>query len=173
MLAKTIATGLIGSVLLAGAVFAQSPTTTSDRANTASPSTQGDWRTSKVVGLNVYNDNNESIGSINDLLMDKSGNVKLAVISVGGFLGVGARLVAVPFDKLKFVNEPIAYTGVAGGPATAPGTRPPPPTTTGSATNSLASTPIYKPNPWYPDHAVFNVTKDNLNSMPAFKYTAE
>ena len=85
MLVKTIATGLIGSVLLAGAVFAQSPTTTSDRANTASASTQGDWRTSKVVGLNVYNDNNESIGSINDLLMDKSGNVKLAVISVGGF----------------------------------------------------------------------------------------
>ena len=79
-----------------------------------SSSFQGDWRASKVVGLNVYNDNNESIGSINDLLTDKSGNIKAAVISVGGFLGVGEHLVAVPFDKVKFVNEPVAYTGTAG-----------------------------------------------------------
>lgn len=53
MLARAIATGLIGSVLLAGAAFAQSPTATSDRADMASVSVQGDWRTSKVVGLNV------------------------------------------------------------------------------------------------------------------------
>ena len=72
--------------------------------------------TSKVVGLSVYNDNNESIGSINDLLTDKNGNIKAVVLGVGGFLGVGAHLVAVPFDKIKFVNEPIAYTGVAGSP---------------------------------------------------------
>ena len=77
------------------------------------PSFHGDWRASKVVGLNVYNDNNQSIGSINDLLMDKSGNIKAAVISVGGFLGVGEHLVAVPFEKVKFVNEPVPYTGVA------------------------------------------------------------
>ena len=77
---------------------------------------KGDWRASKVVGLNVYNDNNESIGSINDLLTDKSGNIKAVVISVGGFLGVGAHLVAVPFDKIKFVNEPVAYTGVSSAP---------------------------------------------------------
>ena len=43
--------------------------------------------------------------------MDKSGNIKAAVISVGGFLGMGARLVALPYEKLKFSNEPVAYTG--------------------------------------------------------------
>ncbi len=91
------------------------------------------------------------------------------MISVGGFLGVGARLVAVPFDKMKFVNDPIAYTGVAGGPNTVPGTRPPSTTTTGSATTSSA---MSKPNLWYPDHAELNVTKDSLQSMAEFKYSA-
>jgi sporulation protein YlmC with PRC-barrel domain len=134
----------------------------------------GDWRTSKVVGLSVYNDNNESIGSINDLLTDKSGSIKAVVLGVGGFLGVGAHLVAVPYDKIKFVNEPIAYTGVAGsqnGPGNTGGSRPASsPVTTGAATGSA---PASKANPWYPDHAVFNATKDQLKAMPEFKYSTE
>ena len=71
----------------------------------------------RLVGLNVYNDSNESLGSINDLLTDKSGNIKAVVIGVGGFLGVGEHLVAVPLDKIKFVNEPVAYTGASSAPA--------------------------------------------------------
>ena len=37
--------------------------------------------------------------------MDKSGSVKAAVIGVGGFLGMGEHLVAVPYDKIKFVDR--------------------------------------------------------------------
>ena len=118
MLAKYMTAGLVGTALLATVAFAQTPTATTDRANMApaaasrhSSSFQGNWRASKLVGLNVYNDNNESLGSINDLLTDKSGNIKAVVIGVGGFLGVGEHLVAVPFEKIKFVNEPVAYTG--------------------------------------------------------------
>src|SRR6266545_7614221 len=74
---------------------------------------KGNWRASKLVGLNVYNDSNESLGSINDLLADKSGNIKGVVIGVGGFLGVGEHLVAVTFDKVKFVDDPIAYTSAS------------------------------------------------------------
>jgi aminoglycoside/choline kinase family phosphotransferase len=109
MFAKYIAAALAGTALLATVASAQTPATTTDRANTPSADTattlsesslQGDWRASKVVGLNVYNDNNESVGTINDLLMDKSGNIKAVVLGVGGFLGVGEHLVAVPFDKV-------------------------------------------------------------------------
>jgi hypothetical protein len=91
---KHISAAVAASALLASVAFAQTPTTTSDRNNMAASETssssssfQGDWRASKVVGLSVYNDNNQSIGSINDLLTDKSGNIKAAVIGVGGFLG--------------------------------------------------------------------------------------
>jgi sporulation protein YlmC with PRC-barrel domain len=177
MLAKYMTAGLIGSALLASVAFAQNPTATTDSASTppaaaSDSSFQGDWRASKVVGVSVYNDNNESLGSINDLLMDKSGNIKAVVIGVGGFLGVGEHLVAIPFDKIKFVNEPVAYTGVAGAP-NAPGSRPAPATTTGAATANPppAAPTTAKSNPWYPDHAVFNATKDELKAMPEFKYS--
>src|SRR5258708_9371269 len=139
MLAKYTIAGLAGSALVAGVAFAQAPTATTDStrmppaaASDTWSSFQGDWRASKVVGLNVYNDKNESVGSINDLLADKSGNIKAVVIGVGGFLGVGTQLIAVPLDKVKFVNEPVSYTGVAGSPNAA-GSRPASPPTTGAA----------------------------------------
>jgi sporulation protein YlmC with PRC-barrel domain len=179
MIKKYMTAGLVGTALLATAAFAQTPTATTDRANMApavasdSSSYQGNWRASKLVGLNVYNDNNESLGSINDLLTDKSGNIKAVVIGVGGFLGVGEHLVAVPLDKLKFVNEPVVYAG-AGAPKTATNTSPtstlPPSSTTTGAANT-APVGASKPNPWYPDHAVFSATKDELKAMPEFKYS--
>ena len=177
MFAKFITAGLVGSALLATVAFAQSPTATSDRT-TAAPaavsdsSFQGNWRASKLVGLSVYNDNNESIGAINDLLTEKDGKIKAVVIGVGGFLGIGEHLVAIPFEKVKFVNEPIVYSGAAGGPGPA-GTRPATSTTTGAANTSTApaTATTSKPNPWYPDHAVFNATKDELKAMPEFKYS--
>jgi hypothetical protein len=177
MFAKSVVAGLAGSALLVTVAFAQTPAATSDGANAApmsNSSFHGDWRTSKVVGLSVYNDDNESIGSINDLLTDKSGNIKAVVLGVGGFLGMGAHLVAVPFDKVKFASEPIAYTGVAGSPngaGNAGSNRPASsPVTTGAATGSA---PALKANPWYPDHAVYNATKDELKAMPEFKYSTE
>ena len=166
MLLRSVAAGLLGIAALTSVAFAEPP------ASLSESSLQGNWRASKVVGLRVYNDNNENVGSINDLIMDKSGNLKAAVISVGGFLGVGSRLVAVPFEKVKFSNEAVAYTGASNAPNA--GNRPTPSTTTtGSAANdknsSTASTS--KPNPWYPDHAVLNATKDDLKKMPEFKYS--
>jgi sporulation protein YlmC with PRC-barrel domain len=174
MTAKYMTASVAASALLATVAFAQSPTTTTDRSNmapaassTTSNSYQGDWRTSKLVGVNVYNNENESIGSINDLLTDKSGNIKAVVIGVGGFLGVGEHLVAVAFDQIKFVDTPVPSTTTSS-TAPASGTRPAP-TTTGAASTNTA--PAAKANPWYPDHAVFNATKDQLKQMPEFKYS--
>ena len=174
MFAKYAIAGLAGSALLASVAFAQSPSTPSEStkmapaaaSDSATSSFTGNWRASKVVGLSVYNDKNESVGSINDLLTDKSGKIVAVVIGVGGFLGVGEHLVAVPFEKVKFSTEPIAYTGASN-------TTSPPKTgsstTTGAATTAPAA--ASKPNPWYPDHAVFNATKDELKAMPEFKYS--
>ncbi|MHC4052842.1 PRC-barrel domain-containing protein [Bradyrhizobium sp. 25ACV] len=174
MLTKFIAAGLAGTALLATVAFAQSPTATTDKAPTAATATtatttaSGEWRTSKMSGLKVYNEANENIGSINELLMDKSGNVKIAVIGVGGFLGMGEHLVAVPYEKLKFVNEAVAYTGTG----TNPGAKPAASTTTGAATGTdrPAATTTSSTSKWYPDHAVFNASKDELKNMPEFKY---
>jgi sporulation protein YlmC with PRC-barrel domain len=177
MLTKYAVVGLAASAMLASAAFAQSPSATTDRATTAAPaaasdssSFKGNWRASKLVGLNVYNDSNESLGSINDLLTDKSGDIKSVVIGVGGFLGVGEHLVAVPMDKVKFVDDPVAYTGASSAPATG-GARPSTNTTTTGAATTTTAAP--KKNPWYPDHAVFSATKDQLKAMPEFKYSTE
>jgi sporulation protein YlmC with PRC-barrel domain len=69
-------------------------------------------RVSKVVGASVYNDQNQSIGSIDDVLMsDNDHKAGTAVVSVGGFLGMGSKLVSVPFDQLKFENDKIVMPG--------------------------------------------------------------
>jgi sporulation protein YlmC with PRC-barrel domain len=181
MVMKTVVAGLAGSLLLASAAFAAETSTTTSttttRTDTTAASYQGDWRASKLVGLRVYNEANENVGSINDILTDKSGAIKAVVIGVGGFLGMGEHLVAVPFDKVKFSDQPVAYTGASNAPAsgsTAPaGTSPPSSTTTtgSTATSPSSSTASSKPNPWYPDHAMFSATKDELKAMPEFKYS--
>ena len=173
MFAKTLSVALASSALLATIAVAQTPSTgTGTETSISSSQLQGDWRASKVVGLRVYNASNENLGSINDLIMDKSGNIKAVVLGVGGFLGMGAHLVAVPLETLKFSTEPIVYTGTAtnapaNSPANAP-MAPRPPTTTGSASTAA---PAAKADPWSPDHAVFNATKDELKAMPEFKYS--
>ena len=175
MLMKSFAAGVAGTALLATVAFAQNPTATTDKAappaataTTTTTTASNEWRTSKMDGIKVYNDANENIGSINDLLMDKSGNVKIAVIGVGGFLGMGEHLVAVPYDKLKFVNEAVAYTGTGGTMSKST-------TTTGAATGTektttTTTTAKSSTSKWYPDHAVFNASKDELKNMPEFKY---
>src|SRR3954451_14155255 len=158
MLAKYTIAGLAGTALLASIAFAQQPSTSTESTKSptaasdtsSSPSSfQGNWRASKVVGLSVYNDKNESVGSINDLLTDKNGKITAVVIGVGGFLGVGEHLVAVPFEKVKFSTEPVAYTGASASNTGA--TRPAgSSTTTGAATTNTSPANAAKPNPWYP-----------------------
>ncbi|MBK1662735.1 hypothetical protein CKO45_31680 [Paracraurococcus ruber] len=58
-------------------------------------------RASKLIGSTVYNENNESVGEVDDILIVPGGAGPVAVVSVGGFLGIGAKLVAVPYDRLQ------------------------------------------------------------------------
>jgi sporulation protein YlmC with PRC-barrel domain len=164
---------LLGATLLCGPALAQSaqPDRTAPAATTttnAAPKLmlKGNWRASKLMGLDVYNDNNEKLGDVNEIILDKNGKVTAVVIGVGGFLGMGEHDIAVSMDKLKFVEEP-ART------ATTTTTTTTKDTTTGTSTAPANSTTARatNANDWAPDHAVMNATKEQLKAMPQFKYS--
>jgi len=152
------------------------PATSSSPSATVAPKAQGDmWRASKLIGLNVYNDQNEKLGDISEILLDKSGKVDGIVIGVGGFLGMGKHDILVKMDKLKFVDEPVktsstsstSTTGSGAGGGAAGGGGMSRPATSPSTSSSTASSK----SKWYPDHAVMSgATKEALKSTPEFKF---
>jgi sporulation protein YlmC with PRC-barrel domain len=70
----------------------------------------GQMSAEALVGKTVKNAVNESVGKINDVYLDANGAVKLVVVSVGGFLGVGSKDVGVPWSDLKFGRDGNAIT---------------------------------------------------------------
>jgi hypothetical protein len=60
---------------------------------------------SEVIGANVVNNMDEQIGSIADLVMDEDQKLVGVVLSVGGFLGMGAKWVAVPVEQISFPSK--------------------------------------------------------------------
>lgn len=63
------------------------------------------WLASDVYGAAVYDPKQNKIGKIDDLVINTSGEISKAVIGVGGFLGVGEKDVAVPFNELKVASD--------------------------------------------------------------------
>ena len=182
MRSKYLLAGLLASTMLCVTASAQqqapAPKAPAAQAQTTAPvSNAAGWRSSKLIGLNIYNPQNEKIGDINEVLLDSTGKTVTGyVIGVGGFLGMGEHDVLMKPDQLKFVNEPVRTSS-----ATTTTTRPAPANTTGTGTaaNTPATTtttptttrPARAANEkWYPDHAVINSTKDQLKAMPQFKY---
>lgn len=163
-----LAVALLSTAVIGGAAFAQSaqPADRAAPAATAQPADKmmlkDNWRASKLMGLNVYNEANEKLGDINELLVDKSGKINAVVIGIGGFLGMGEHDIAVSMDKLKFVEEPVR-TSSTGNSTTTRET-----TTTGTASTSTSSR---NTNDWVPDHAVMSGNKEQLKALPQFKYS--
>ncbi len=56
---------------------------------------------SEFIGANVYNSADENLGSISDIVFAKEGGVEAVVVGIGGFLGIGAKNVAVSFDQIE------------------------------------------------------------------------
>ena len=69
------------------------------------------YRASKVIGSSVINEANQTIGKIDDLLVTRDGKEPYAVLSVGGFLGMGTRMVVIRYDSLKFTDNKIVLPG--------------------------------------------------------------
>lgn len=65
------------------------------------------YRTSKVVGSTVYNAVGEAVGTIDDLIVTPNDKIPFAVLSVGGFLGVGSKYVVVSYAALAVVDKKI------------------------------------------------------------------
>jgi hypothetical protein len=76
------------------------PASTPSQRN-ATLTDQGEVRASKLTGSTVYNDHDEKIGSVDDVVLGKENKADSVILSVGGFLGMGAKLVAVPYAQLK------------------------------------------------------------------------
>jgi len=170
---------LLGTALAAGPAVAQTMNNQSgSKAPAASSSSSmaggtqfmaqaqpGQWRASKLMGVDIYGNNNEKIGDISEVLLDKNGNAQAIVIGVGGFLGVGQKDIAVPFDAVQWRMEKRdnAAASNAGGTAR---------TTTGSGASTSMSSGS-SANMDYPDHGIVNMTKDQLKNAPEFKYSSD
>jgi len=163
MITKYLATALMGAALISTPALAQSSATPDAKMNATTQAHSDQWRSSKLIGVNVYNNKNEKIGDISDMLVDQNGKVQDVVLAVGGFLGMGEHLVAVKFEQLKWVNEPVRNT-------TASNTAPASNTATNRATTGSAGAVSNNADKMYPDHARLNATKDQLKEMPEFKY---
>ncbi|MFE1599839.1 PRC-barrel domain-containing protein [Methylobacterium sp. ID0610] len=130
-------TVVLGAVfLLAAAMPARSAEADSAEAETIQPGQAnaaippflqgpepGTLRASKIIGVPVIGMDHVRVGRIEDVLVDGSGRVRAVVIGVGGFLGVGEKSVAVPFDQLAWNLSDVPLTGGPGAvvsPQTAP-----------------------------------------------------
>jgi sporulation protein YlmC with PRC-barrel domain len=59
------------------------------------------WRASRLIGSDVYNDKNEKVGKIDDLILAPDGKLSVAVVNVGGLIGITNHRVAIPVDQFK------------------------------------------------------------------------
>ena len=102
---------LVGMVLISGAAAAQGASQTVDVAKVNVQKLPAGYRASKVIGSDVLNDANQSIGKIDDLLVSSDGTAPFTVLSIGGFLGMDSHLVVVPYDNLKLVDNKVVLPG--------------------------------------------------------------
>jgi len=130
----------------------------------------GVWRAAKLNGVNVYNAQNEKIGDINDVLIDQQGKAQAVVIGVGGFLGMGEHDVAIPFDQIKFSDEPMRTSSTTTTSSSTTNQATAPRATDRSDVTGTTRTTTSDNRRGYPDHALLNMTKEQLKAAPQFKY---
>jgi sporulation protein YlmC with PRC-barrel domain len=193
MITRSLALAVVMGSLAASPALAQSEQPQTGTPNTSAPATKpaapvavptntsdakfipsaqaGDWRASKIVGVNIYGADNKSIGEVSDVVISKDGAIKAVVIGVGGFLGVGGKNVAVPFSAISWMDTPLVAAATSSAQTDATGSinssPTPAPATTPAATPAAPA--VYD----YPDHGVLKMSKEELQAAPAFTYASE
>jgi sporulation protein YlmC with PRC-barrel domain len=116
------------------------------------------WRASKLIGVEVFDRVGEKIGLISEVLVDHNGHSQVAVISMGGFFGIGRKDVALPFDTVKWVSHEAMQR----------------------QSNDASRIGIFKllsgnqatdASKGYPAYAIIGLTKAQVKSSPDFKYS--
>jgi PRC-barrel domain len=102
---------MLSVALLSGGAQAQGTPQTVDLVKIDVHKLAAGYRASKVMGSSVVNDADETIGKIDDILVSSNGKEPYAVLSIGGFLGMGTHLVVVPYDTLKFAEKKVVLPG--------------------------------------------------------------
>lgn len=179
MLKRQIALTTIGGVLLAATAIAQtsapspSPPSASPPAaatESAKPPEQnlaapGKWRASKLMGVDIYGADDKKVGDVTEVVLDKGGKIETVTIGVGGFLGIGSKDIAIPFEQITWSDEPMVQAAPAPAPSSGSGGM-----TGASPTPPAAAAP--KGPTMYPDHGKISMTKEQLTSAPAVTYAA-
>jgi sporulation protein YlmC with PRC-barrel domain len=106
-----LASAMISIALLSGGAGAQGTAQTVELVKVDVQKLSAGYRASKVIGSSVVNDASETIGTVDDLLVSRDGKQPYAVLSIGGFLGMGTRLVVVPYETLKFADKKVILPG--------------------------------------------------------------
>ena len=198
MLKMKLAAGLAATALMAGTAFAQTqaPTAPAGSGQVMTQMPQDLMRGSKLMGIDVYGADNQKIGDIDEVLLDRQGKIQGLVVGVGGFLGIGQKDVAIPFEQVQWMsnqevqasnNQGSGNTGAtntAGGvtapSATGAGTTGQPATTgstgaagtTAGAGNTAGTTTASGGNnDAMPARATVKMTKADLQNAPEFRYS--
>lgn len=106
-----VGAAMLSAALLSGNAWAQGAPQTVDLAKVDVETLAAGYRASKIIGSNVVNEANETIGEVDDVLVSSDGKKPFAVLSIGGFLGMGTRLVVVPYETLKFGDKKVTLLG--------------------------------------------------------------
>ena len=87
----------------------EEPAANTEQIETAAADTEGfisfnaeQMRASTLMGKEIYGPDDASIGEVSDLVLHEDGETRAALIDVGGFLGVGEKRVAIPFEQIQF-----------------------------------------------------------------------
>jgi sporulation protein YlmC with PRC-barrel domain len=187
MLKMQLAAGLAATALLTGSALAQTspaPTQPAGSGQVITQMTPDLMRGSQLMGVDVYGAYNQKIGDVDEVLVGKDGKIQAVVVGVGGFLGIGEKDIAIPYDQVQWMADTQAQatggygTNTAGG-VTTPATRgatPPAgqPATTGSTgtAGGTAATTGTGADDGGPDRAMVKMTKADLQNAPAFRYSA-
>ncbi len=111
---RRLATASTILMLIGAPAWAQGPTTPAAPGQSAAmpPPTEiiseqkpNELRANSLIGLRVNGAQNEKIGKISDLLFDTQNRLSGAVVSIGGFMGIGDKVVAVPWEKLRLSGD--------------------------------------------------------------------